>query len=120
MEENKFIQESQDFSYNSQQFMEIDEENGCSIKIPDLSLEDNSHDFICGDSGFDNLKSDNYFNDNIDSFEKINSKNKVFQRLFRQDLTNQVNLKGSEEKEINEDDVGEFFQKSPKSDKDSK
>ena len=112
MEEIKFMQESQDLAYNSQQLMEIDEENGCSIEIPNLSLEDNSQDFICGDSGFDNLKPENYFNDDIDPFEKIYSQNKVFQKLFRQDLAGQLKLEGSEEKEITKNDVGNFFCKS--------
>lgn len=120
MEETKFDQELELFS-NPPDFMEIDEENRPQPDFPRIEDEENHIEQIYGDSGFDNLRSESYFDDQMDSLGEIKKNNQVFQRLFRQDSQQDLAQNGAGDKDFNEDDVDEFFGKnSPNNGKSTK
>ncbi|CAI2385556.1 unnamed protein product [Moneuplotes crassus] len=121
MEENKYIHNELDLFSNPPNIMEVDEENGGPQVHSQVDEHDSNDDFICGDSGFDNLRSESYFDDQHGFPQIVLQNNTVFNRLFREDSQENYLGNQSDNKDFNEEDVDEFFGKgSPNNGKTSK
>jgi hypothetical protein len=107
---NKFFENNSYDSVNNDQFMIDDEENMMESNDESANNCESNAEVIYGDSGFDQLPSENHFEEGIGSIPKLFANNSVYRTLFSDESASRASdSKNEEKRDVQEQDIVDFF-----------
>lgn len=110
MEENKFFELKSYESMNNDELMIDDEENMMDSNDESVNNCESNAEVIYGDSGFDQLPSENHFENDIGSIPKLFANNSVYRTLFSDESSSKAgDIKNEEKRDVQEQDIVDFF-----------